>query len=187
MSFGRPRLARAPFLFPKDRQGLLCVLAVAARGRASTCVRGHRGEPARPSGRQWAGGINPFVPRDRSIDVMSAIKSGSDHLLASPGLTFARAQKHTRTKHQQCGSSSNATRRRRVTFLAFPPGLHHFLPERAEPAGNLQCPAGHGCNAQERRRRQHATDYTSTVHRREGHAWQHGYIWGWLEWIVGDI
>jgi hypothetical protein len=68
VSFGRPRLARAPFLFPKDRQGLLCVLAVAAGGRASTCVRGHRGEPVRPSARAAIGrGINPFVPRDRSI------------------------------------------------------------------------------------------------------------------------
>lgn len=107
MSFGRPRLARAPFLFPKDRQGLLCVLAVAARGRASTCVRGHRGEPARPPARPGGNGqgasILSFLGIDRSHECNKE-RQRPFARLARPH-TFARAQKHTRTKHQlQCGS-----------------------------------------------------------------------------------
>lgn len=70
----------------------------------------------------------------------------------------------------------------------FPPAC--TISSQSEPSQQGICSvrpalAGHGCNAQERRRRQHATDYTSTVHRREGHAWLYmGVGWGYLVPLV---
>lgn len=142
--------------------------------------------PARPGGNGQGASILSFLGIDRSHECN---KERQRPFARLAGLTFARAQKHTRTKHQlQCGSRQQQQQQCKASpsrhFPRISPRPAPF-PPRASRASRESAVSGRRWPATVATHKNGGEGSTlQTIHLQYiGGRAMHGYIWG----LAGDI